>query len=416
MEPPSQGWTPPSDPTPPSSPAASPPPSSAYASPYVHPALQPHPPFGGPHVPPAPSRPPFNGLSIASLVLGIVCCLAPVGLVLGIVALVQVRKKGERGRGMAVSGTIVSLVMTVLLGIVIGTGGAGDFWDGMKGGFRDARENAARSRSTMDLRMGDCFDARGDGELAGEAVDVTVLDCSKPHDGEVFATLRIPRDGDFPGDPDVQSEADERCFGMMDDYAQDTWLTDTLPVYYYVPTRQSWRQGDRAVVCVFGRDPGQPKLTKSLRLDDSNLDDHQLTYLRSENAVWNILEEQPLDEFEDAEGEYRAWAERCSALMSGQASLLRRHEGWPAAAAGPVKDRAAQLDAAKRHWDRAADAQDWATFSTQQGLAVQALREPTEVAVRGALGLSTTPPDPYGDSDDESSGESSGDSAPDSSV
>jgi hypothetical protein len=60
---------------------------------------------------------PVNGLAIASLVLGILCCLPVVGLVLGLIALGQIRKKGERGRGMAIAGIVLGWVGIGLLGI-----------------------------------------------------------------------------------------------------------------------------------------------------------------------------------------------------------------------------------------------------------------------------------------------------------
>lgn len=49
-------------------------------------------------------RPPaaVNGVAIAALVFGILCFLPAVGLVLGVVALLQIKRRGERGKGMAV--------------------------------------------------------------------------------------------------------------------------------------------------------------------------------------------------------------------------------------------------------------------------------------------------------------------------
>ena len=47
---------------------------------------------------------PVNGVAIASLVLGLLCFLPAVGLILGIIALVQIKKRGERGKGLAIAG------------------------------------------------------------------------------------------------------------------------------------------------------------------------------------------------------------------------------------------------------------------------------------------------------------------------
>ncbi|MFI2759498.1 DUF4190 domain-containing protein [Streptomyces echinatus] len=51
---------------------------------------------------------PVNGLAISSLVLGALCFLPGAGLVLGLVALWQIRRRGERGTGPAVGGAVLS--------------------------------------------------------------------------------------------------------------------------------------------------------------------------------------------------------------------------------------------------------------------------------------------------------------------
>ena len=97
----------PAPPTPPS--ASAPPLPSSITSP----------------VPPSPKR--TSGLAIASLILGILgifpCGLtALIGLILGIVAMSQVRKSNGTlgGHGLALAGTIVSAVL-LLFGVLIGT-------------------------------------------------------------------------------------------------------------------------------------------------------------------------------------------------------------------------------------------------------------------------------------------------------
>jgi hypothetical protein len=67
-----------------------------------------------------------NGLAIAALVCslaGIVTCIsAPVGIVLGAVALSQIKKTGQAGRGMALAGLWIGIVLTALF--VIGVAAA----------------------------------------------------------------------------------------------------------------------------------------------------------------------------------------------------------------------------------------------------------------------------------------------------
>jgi hypothetical protein len=92
------------------------PPPGAYPPPSAYP-----PPMGGFPPPPAANR--TNGMAIGALICsiaGLVTCAASsiVGVILGIIALNQIKETGEEGRGMALAGIIIGGVVTAL--IVIG--------------------------------------------------------------------------------------------------------------------------------------------------------------------------------------------------------------------------------------------------------------------------------------------------------
>ncbi|MEV6472777.1 DUF4190 domain-containing protein [Streptomyces sp. NPDC051657] len=106
--------------------------------------------MAGPYGPwrPAPQQP-LSGLAVASLVLSLLICLAPLGLVLGIVALVRIPGNGKRGKGLAVAGTAVGgavVAMSVLL-LVIG-GVRFDAWDGPSAVDAFAAERITPDRSS----------------------------------------------------------------------------------------------------------------------------------------------------------------------------------------------------------------------------------------------------------------------------
>jgi len=67
---------------------------------------------------PPPAAPRTNMLAIWSLVLsllGLCCGFTPIaGIICGIIALSQIKTSGEEGRGMAIAGIIVGVVMLVL--------------------------------------------------------------------------------------------------------------------------------------------------------------------------------------------------------------------------------------------------------------------------------------------------------------
>jgi Domain of unknown function (DUF4190) len=99
-----------------------PPPSAGnYPPPYggYPPAGSYPPPYGG-----YPAPPGTNGLAIASLVVSLasplLCSLLSiVGIVLGVVALNQIKQTGQQGRGLALGGIIVGIVLIVLTIVVI---------------------------------------------------------------------------------------------------------------------------------------------------------------------------------------------------------------------------------------------------------------------------------------------------------
>jgi Co/Zn/Cd efflux system component len=75
----------------------------------------PQPPYGPPAPPAAPQS--TSGLSIAGLILAF---LAPlIGLILSIVALVQIKKTGQKGKGLAIAGIIVSILEMAAIGAII---------------------------------------------------------------------------------------------------------------------------------------------------------------------------------------------------------------------------------------------------------------------------------------------------------
>lgn len=72
------------------------------------------PPPGYPHQPYAypPQVPGTNGMAIAALIVSLASC-GPVGLILGILSLNQIKKSGEQGRGMALAGVIIGAISIV---------------------------------------------------------------------------------------------------------------------------------------------------------------------------------------------------------------------------------------------------------------------------------------------------------------
>ncbi|MFC7995898.1 DUF4190 domain-containing protein [Streptomyces rochei] len=331
-----------------------------------------------------PRRPPVNGLAVAAFVLGVLCCVPAVGLVLGLVALARIRKRGERGKGLAVAGSVLSSVGLVLWAVTLSTGAVGDFWDG----FRDA----ARGEGTAyALEKGECFTTPS-GSLQGVTYDVDLVSCAREHDGEVFAVFDLPG-GAFPGEDGITRVADERCYALQDSYAMDRWaLPGDVDVYYLTPTSQSWRAGDREVTCLFGNTDERGTLTGSLRTDGTTLDPDQHTYLAAELQLYLAMDEMPVERTAEEDlAAHTFWATRVSAALDRQTGMLRGHS-WPADAQRPVAALVADLETAREEFGLASRATDADAYYEHSDKAIALIDADTAVGARDALGLDTTPP------------------------
>lgn len=168
----------------PSSPGAQPPggpygpyPQGPYGAPY---------PGWGQGYTPYNRQAPVNGVAIAALVLGVMCFLPAVGLVLGIVALVQIRRKGERGKPLAIVGAVLSSLGLALWIVSLSTGAASAVWDGFKEGLS--------GNASLSLEKGDCFDVPG-------ATSTPRSTTSTPSPAPVSTTPRCSRSYRSPGTP-----------------------------------------------------------------------------------------------------------------------------------------------------------------------------------------------------------------------
>ncbi|HEY8451415.1 MAG: septum formation family protein [Micromonosporaceae bacterium] len=231
---------------------------------YGYPPGQP----GGSYGHPEPRTNPF---AVASLVLGI---LTPVGylpgllaLIFGIIALVQIPERGQKGRGLAIGGLAATggwLVVT--LAVAIGFASIYESDDGDQArtatdrttvtddGSGDDRHRTPvnqveRGRSTpvYRLRDGMCVKELPTGE--GPIETMRVVDCDVPHVAEVYALFNLSH-AHWPGDDVVDAEAADGCHERLQQDHPDAWDDPAVEVFYLFPSGVSWGFGDRGVVCI----------------------------------------------------------------------------------------------------------------------------------------------------------------------
>ncbi|MFE1790681.1 DUF4190 domain-containing protein [Streptomyces sp. NPDC059525] len=334
--------------------------------------------------PPGPAgAPALNGFALASLLVGLLC-FPPLGVVFGLVALVQIGRRQERGRALAVVGLVVSLVTTavMLYGLVSWTR---PFLERL--GSRPVPERVEGQLTDMGrLRTGDCFNVPG-GDLLDETPFTYRTDCAQVHDAEVTAAT-VLGPGPFPGASKLKDSATDACWKAQDAYAMDTWaLPDYVEMYYFAPTREAWRAGDRRLICVIGTSGHDHR--GSLRKDAGMLTPEQVSLLTALNAADGALGRAPERELDEALPEYRSWAREVDGALGAEERMLR-----DAAAAHPEAGaRLKELAAARTQWQRAAGAVRPSDFRQAWDAAEGALTTGTEKALRGAYGLSTRVPE-----------------------
>lgn len=169
-----------------------------------------------------------NGFAIAALVLGILGIVL-ISVPFAIVALVQIPRRHQRGRGLAVGGLAVSgfwilvLVVVAVVGVMI-----------------DDHVPLA------DVRVGDCV---ADLTESTRLFTLPVVPCEEPHIGEVYALFDLSLE-EWPGEDVVFAEAEEGCVNELAAYSMTAYNDVTVEIYYVHPTQATWRRGDREVICV----------------------------------------------------------------------------------------------------------------------------------------------------------------------
>ncbi|MGW5877713.1 septum formation family protein [Nocardiopsis terrae] len=103
-----------------------------------------------------------------------------------------------------------------------------------------------------EIAVGDCFN---ESEIQtafseGEVSDIPLVECSEPHDSEVFHTEDLP-EGDFPGEASLEASLDEICTGSaFEGFVGIDYAESELYVSGLMPTSQTWEHfDDREILC-----------------------------------------------------------------------------------------------------------------------------------------------------------------------
>jgi Domain of unknown function (DUF4190)/Septum formation len=201
-----------------------------------------------------------SGLAIASFVLGLLGAFlltAVLSVILGIAAMAEIRRSGQRGRGLAIAGFalsgawVVAIVGLIVIGAV--TGGSNGNNPPSASGNSASRSPATTQASTpasvnvFSLPVGTCFD-NPSGHLFS-INSVTPIACTKAHNAQVFAQFNV-KGSSFPGTTAMERRADNGCNARITGHLDQSKVTSTMSLHFIFPRQLSWDSGQRRVSCL----------------------------------------------------------------------------------------------------------------------------------------------------------------------
>jgi hypothetical protein len=204
-----------------------------------------------------------SGLAIAAFVLGLLgfaLISAILGIVLGCVALSQIRRRELKGKGLAIAGIVLgglwlAFFALALIGALVGRSTSGTSAPLPSGA-------SSRTVNPFSLVTGDCFDnpATTPGQVQN-ITSVTQTACDESHNAQIFATFAVS--GSLLSYPsDMQTLAANGCSSRAAGSLDRAKLTSSMTVRELFPFESSWMAGHRTVSCIV-YDPAQ-SLTTSL--------------------------------------------------------------------------------------------------------------------------------------------------------
>lgn len=200
--------------------------------------------------PPGPAPDGANGLAIAALVCGLAFFVPGAGLValvLGIIALRQLRARAQRGRGMAITGIVVGSLTTISWGLILAAllafVGSERVEDGVAA---PSAAHPTTGRVTIDeLRPGDCFSG-----ISPASLDwASLSSCDDEHEMQLITIVDFG-DEPFPGSEDaVGALSERRCIAASEPLLDESKLDRVEFFFIYPDSRFAW-EVDATALCI----------------------------------------------------------------------------------------------------------------------------------------------------------------------
>lgn len=197
-------------------------------------------PYGPAGTPPGTG--PTSGWAIASFVLGLLSVVL-LSVIFAFIALRRIKRLGQRGRGFAIAGLVLSGVWVVIIVIAVVAANAGK-------ATRSAATGVITHRGRINafsLRVGDCFDNPPGAQTVNI---VTAIPCDQPHNAQIYARFKLTgSDASYPGAAVVAQTARDGCNARVGS-VNKSMTTSAMSVRILLPEKIAWMAGQRAVSCM----------------------------------------------------------------------------------------------------------------------------------------------------------------------
>ncbi|NNH71304.1 DUF4190 domain-containing protein [Nocardia uniformis] len=178
------------------------------------------------------------------MVLGLLgmCLLA---MPFGLIALTQIRHRGQRGRGMAMTGLAASGCYILLasfgaaIAMLIDTDESTD------------EKPSNRAQSVQDVTVGDCVEDVRETDLM---FSIPVVPCDQPHAAEVITQFDLT--GPWPGRDESARRADAGCTDELTAALIGSPMMEVLVSFVFFPAAESHWQRSKRVSCLVMRADG----------------------------------------------------------------------------------------------------------------------------------------------------------------
>jgi hypothetical protein len=192
---------------------------------------------------PPPSSGKTSGFAITAFVLGLVGVVL-LSLIFGILALRRIKRTGERGRGYAIAGLVLSGIWIVLFVILVAVGSMGSATRSSSSGGGITHSGTL---SVFSLAVGDCFN---NPPGATSLTTVTAIPCTQAHNAQIYAKFDVSGSiVNYPGTSALTRMATSGCnarVGVLD----KSKITNSMMIRFLYPLDNSWLDGNRTIACM----------------------------------------------------------------------------------------------------------------------------------------------------------------------